>query len=59
MTMTSLKQKAMNKRDYITPEMEVMMIAPSLPLLAGSLEGDEVLEDEDAGEGISGLAPEW
>lgn len=44
------------RKVYGQPEMEVHIIACTQQLLAGSVTGDSVI-DEDAGPGIPGMAP--
>lgn len=46
-----------SKKAYIEPHMEVVLVSSVQPLLAGSVLGDSVLVDENAGPDIPGLAP--
>ncbi len=45
-----------SRKAYIEPRMEVVLVSSVQPLLAGSVLGDSVL-DENAGPDIPGLAP--
>lgn len=46
----------MMKKNYIAPDMEVVNIRFSQYLMAGSVTGGDVF-DENAGDGVPGLAP--
>ena len=51
---TNREKKNMNKKEYMTPEMEVMELKQQCLILAGSTQGlNDELQSEEVGEGFA------